>query len=261
MISTHKYVGRPAAAFGLLLFVSALCWLFVNPAPDSRRTKLDPIVGPQPAFSLVVLDPGHGGQDSGAMCGGVTEKDLALDVAQRVERVLQAHGLGTLMTRKGDAYISLQDRAALTNRANDCIFVSIHFNDTSRQGANGVETYFAMHQQEVAPALAAWLPFFHRASNEESTLESQSLAGFIQEAVVGRTKAVNRGTKAEQFYVIANVRHPAVLVEGGFMTNKEEIAKLANGEYRESMAAAIAEGIDKYRQLLIQRAAAAVPRS
>ncbi len=257
----RKYIGRPAAAFGLLLFVSSLCWLFVNPAPDSRRTQLDPVVRPQPAFSLVVLDPGHGGQDSGAMCGGVTEKDLTFDVAQRVGRLLEAHGLGTWLTRSGDAYVSLQDRAALANRATDCIFVSIHFNDTKRQGANGVETYFAMHQQEVAPALAAWLPFLKRASNEEATLESQSLAGFIQQAVVERTKAVNRGTKAEQFYVIANVRHPAVLVEGGFMTNKEEIVKLGNGEYRESMAAAIAAGIDKYRQLFIQRAAAAAPHS
>ena len=195
------------------------------------------------------------------MCGGITEKDLTFDVAQRAGRMLEAHGLGTRLTRSGDAYVTLQDRAALANRATDCIFVSIHFNDTNRQGANGVETYFAIRQQQVTPELAAWLPFFRGASNEEATLESQSLAGFIQQAVVERTKAANRGTKAEQFYVIANVRHPAVLVEGGFMTNKEEIVKLGNGEYRESMAAAIAEGIEKYRQLLIQQAAAAVPRS
>ena len=83
--------------------------------------------------------------------------------------------------------------------------------------------------------------------------ESQSLAGFIQEALVARTQAANRGTKAGPFFVITNVRHPAVLVEGGFLSSKEEIAKLANGDYREQMAAAISEGILRYRDVLKQR--------
>ena len=79
---------------------------------------------------------------------------------------------------------------------------------------------------------------------------SQSLAGFIQESLVTRTQAFNRGTRAEQFYVIANVRHPAVLVEGGFLTNKDDVAKLASEEYRERIATAICEGILHYRDTL-----------
>ena len=72
-------------------------------------------------FAVVVLDPGHGGQDSGAMCGGVLEKDLTLDVAHRVDRLLQAEGIATAMTRLGDTYVSLADRAAFANRVSDCI--------------------------------------------------------------------------------------------------------------------------------------------
>jgi N-acetylmuramoyl-L-alanine amidase len=84
-------------------------------------------------------------------------------------------------------------------------------------------------------------------------VESQSLASFIQEALVKHTQAVNRGTTPQQFFVIANVRHPAVLVEGGFLTNTDEISKLATGDYREQIAAAITDGILRYRDALRRR--------
>ena len=80
-----------------------------------------------------------------------------------------------------------------------------------------------------------------------------SLAGFIQEALVAHTQAVNRGTKPQQYYVIANVRHPAVLVEGGFINNQIELTKLGTEQYREEIASAICEGIVRYRELLQQR--------
>jgi len=200
---------------------------------------------------LVVLDPGHGGQDSGAMCGTIAEKDLTFDIAQRVDRLLQAQGLATLMTRIGDSYVSLQDRAAVTNRARDCIFVSIHFNESKKVVA-GVETYYADHQAAPAPRLVSWIPFFQGPAAESPTLASQSLARFIQEAMVARTKAPDRGTKAEQLFVITNVAVPAVLVEAGFL-NKEDIAKIESNDYREQMAAAISEGILRYRDVLKER--------
>jgi N-acetylmuramoyl-L-alanine amidase len=84
-------------------------------------------------------------------------------------------------------------------------------------------------------------------------LESQSLATFIQESLVAHTQATNRGTRPQQFFVIANVHHPAVLVEGGFLTNKEDAIKLTNAEYREQMAAGIAEGILQYRDTLLDK--------
>ena len=237
------------AWLGFALMVASFVWWQIlsipRPASSTRRTA-----APAP-FTLVVLDPGHGGQDSGAMCGAVYEKDLTLDIAQRVDRLLQSQGVATLMTRVGDSYVSLQDRAAVTNRARDCIFVSIHFNE-SKKVVNGVETYYAEHQAAPAPRLVSWIPFFQGPAAENPTLASQSLGRFIQEAMVARTKAPDRGTKAEQFFVIANVDVPAVLVEAGFL-NKEDIAKLESTDYRDQMAAAISEGILRYRDVLKER--------
>ena len=232
----------------LLMLASFVRWQILStprPATSTRRA------GAPAPFTLVVIDPGHGGQDSGAMCGAIYEKDVTLDVAQRVDRLLQAQGLATLMTRIGDSYVSLQDRVAVTNRARDCIFVSIHFNE-SKKPVSGVETYYAEYQTAPAPRLVSWIPFFQGPAAESPTLASQSLARFIQEAMIARTQAPDRGTKAEQFFVIANVSAPAVLVEGGFL-NKEDIAKLENNDYRDQMAAAISEGILRYRDVLKER--------
>jgi N-acetylmuramoyl-L-alanine amidase len=237
------------AWLGFALMIASFVWWQIlsipRPASSMRRNAT-----PSP-FTLVVLDPGHGGQDSGAMCGTILEKDLTLDVAQRVDRLLQSQGVATLMTRLGDSYVSLQDRAAVTNRARDCIFVSIHFNE-SKKVVSGVETYYAEHQTAPAPRLVSWIPFFQGPAAENPTLASQSLARFIQEAMVARTKAPDRGTKSEQLFVIANVGVPAVLVEAGFL-NKEDIAKVESNDYRDQMAAAISEGILRYRDVLKER--------
>jgi len=211
---------------------------------------------PPKAFAVVVLDPGHGGQDSGAMCGGVMEKDLTLDVARRIDRLLDADGIATLMTRLGDTYVSLADRAAFGNRVRDSIFVSIHFNEDNKPVASGVETYYAAHQIASASALASWLPFLARLPSESPKPESQTLASFIQEALVVRTRSVDRGTQIKQFFVIANVSSPAVLIEGGFITNKDELSKLASEDYRDQLAAAVADGVLRYRDVLSQHKSA-----
>lgn len=187
------------------------------------------------------------------MCGGILEKDLTLDVARRVDRLLQAQGLATVMTRVGDGYVSLADRAALTNRARDCVFVSIHFNEGNKPVSTGVETYYAAHQTTTGMPIVSWIPLLQRISSDSPNPESQSLAGLIQGSLASRTQAANRGTKAEQFFVIANVRHPAALVEGGFLSNKEDIAKIQSENYREQIASAISEGILNYRDGLKQR--------
>jgi len=190
------------------------------------------------------------------MCGGVLEKDLTLDVAHRVDRLLEAEGIATVMTRLGDTYVSLAERAAFANRVSDCIFISIHFNEDNQPVSTGVETYYAAHQITPGSFMTSWLPFLWRALSESPNLESQSLAGFIQEALVARTQALDRGTKAKQFFVIANVTSPAVLVEGGFLTNKEDNSRLTSEDYREQLAAAISDGILRYRDALKQRRSA-----
>ena len=184
------------------------------------------------------------------MAGNILEKDLTLDIAQRVDRLLGVQGISTLLTRAGDSYVSLSDRTQLINRANDAIVVSIHFDQGPRPDVSGIETYFAAQQTTRIPTIASWLPFLQNIANVRPNLESQSLAQFIQQQLVAHTQAVNRGTKAEQFYVLANVRHPAVLVEGGFLTNKNEIGKLLDANYREQLAVAISDGILKYRDTI-----------
>jgi N-acetylmuramoyl-L-alanine amidase len=187
------------------------------------------------------------------MKGGMLEKELALDVAQRAARLLQRQGVATLLTRAGDTYVSLADRAALANAQSNCVFISIHFDDAARPAATGVETYYAAHQLSDATRLASWLPFLQQPSLDSANVESQSLAAFIQEALVTRTQAVNRGTTPQQFFVLSHVRHPAVLVEGGFLTNVDELNKLASGDYREQIATAICDGVLHYREVLQQQ--------
>src|SRR5919106_1521301 len=243
------------AVAGLLLMIASLVWISFHQEKQPPVYRESKTTQPQTSkpFAVVVLDPGHGGEDSGAMCGGVMEKDLTLDVARRVDRLLDSEGVATLMTRLGDSYVSLLDRAAFGNRVNDSIFISIHFNEDNKPVASGVETYYAAHQIVSGPTLASWLPFFSRPPSDSPKPESQSLAGFIQQALVARTGSVDRGTQAKQFFVIANVTSPAVLIEGGFITNKDELLKLASEDYRDQLAAAVADGILRYRDAVSQR--------
>jgi len=242
------------AVAGLLLMTVSVAWISFHQEKRPAVYKESKATQPRTSkpFAVVVLDPGHGGQDSGAMCGGVMEKDLTLDIARRVDRLLDSEGIATLMTRVGDSYVPLADRAAFGNRVNDSIFISIHFNEDNKPVASGVETYYAAHQIASGSILASWLPFFSRPPSNSPKPESQSLAGFIQEALVARTHSVDRGTQAKQFFVIANITSPAVLIEGGFITNKDELSKLVSEDYRDQLAAAVADGILRYRDLVSQ---------
>jgi len=236
------------AWLGLALLTASFLVLTLQPPRQIPRGAMQQRV--REPFAVVVIDPGHGGADSGAMAGNILEKDLTLDIAHRLEQRLASEGVATVMTRVGDSYVALAERAALANRANDAVFISIHVNDGSRALATGVETYFAAQQNTPATRLASWLPFLQKVSQQAPNVQSQSLAGFIQQALVTQTHATNRGTKAEQFYVLANVRHPAVLVETGFLTNKDEADKLCDANYREQIAQAISSGVLKYREAL-----------
>jgi N-acetylmuramoyl-L-alanine amidase len=240
------------AWLGLLLMAASFIWLQVTAVPRSL-TQLEPPPPPTAPFAVVVIDAGHGGQDSGTTKSGLVEKELTLDVAHRIERYLQERGLVTVMTRANDTYVSLPDRATIANSQPESVFVSIHFDEAGRSAATGIETYYAAHPVSLPERVASWLPFLQRTSSEPPNVESQSLATFIQESLVTHTQATNRGTRPQQFFMIANVHHPAVLVEGGFLTNKEDAIKLTNAEYREQMAAGIAEGILQYRDTLLDK--------
>ncbi len=171
--------------------------------------------------SVVVIDAGHGGHDRGGIPGQrASEKALALDTALRLERVLKAQGYRTVMTRRGDYFVSLPGRCAISNRYRNALFVSVHYNSSTRAGASGIET------------------FCYGSSS------STRLAASIQRQLVRSTRADNRGVKRRGFYVLRNNRNIAVLVECGFLTNPGEAKLAASSRHRQLLAEQIAKGID-----------------
>lgn len=172
----------------------------------------------------VCIDAAHGEKDTGAIgTRGTQEKVLALDIAKRVEKRLSKYPIEVIMTRKNDTFIGLSERA---NQANDeqCdAFVSVHLNSASNSSANGIET-------------------FHYATNGEGG----KLASSIQNRLIQVTGAIDRGVKTANFTVIKNTTMASVLVEGGFISNVDEEAKLLNENYRDKIASAITDGILEY---------------
>ena len=169
--------------------------------------------------TTVVIDAGHGGFDRGGIAGQrVAEKNMTLDVAQRLRAILQSYGYRTVMTRDSDVFITLGTRVAIANSYRDAIFVCIHFNATPRRAASGIETYFYSSQ-------------------------SLPLASAIHYYVAGGAPSANRGVRRRGFYVLRNTRIPSVLVECGFLTNPTEAQYAQNASYRQKLALEIAHGI------------------
>lgn len=168
-------------------------------------------------FTTVVVDAGHGGIDNGAR--GVDrslEKKYTLDTAKRVERGLKARGYRVIMTRKGDYFVSLPNRAKISNRQRGAVFVSIHYNWAPRSAPCGVETYYYNSR-------------------------SYPLAANIQRqmAVVG----INRGVKRARFHVLRNNARPATLVECGFLSNPSELRRIKSADHRQRIADAVVRGV------------------
>ena len=205
---------------------------------------------------LVVIDPGHGGGDSGAVAQGVVEKDLNLDVGLRVGRTLRARGVDVRLTREDDHFVPLEDRVRFANALPGAVFVSIHFNDAAGEGkanpqASGIETYYCQQKLTAAEGGWRWAALLGRGKVAApdarwAVQEGQTLAGCIQETLIAGTGAENRGTKERSLYVTHRVLGPAVLVEGGFVSHPGEARKLGDPTYRQVLAECIAEGIVKY---------------
>ncbi len=193
-------------------------------------------------FPIVVLDAGHGGRDDGARGNGLVEKELTLDVVNRTEKLLKQFGFQTVLTRPDDAYVALAERAAIANRIDNSIFVSVHFNHA--HSGSGIETFYA--SQKVPPETAwTWVGFFNKPKPVTGD-NGETLAGFIQASMVTRTEATNRGIRGRPLYVVRHTRSPAALVECGFISNAFEARLIANTEYRDRLAKALAEGIMSY---------------
>ncbi|MBA3386711.1 MAG: N-acetylmuramoyl-L-alanine amidase [Chthoniobacterales bacterium] len=171
----------------------------------------------------IVIDAGHGGFDRGGVPRQrVGEKNLTLDVARRLRRVLQESGYRVIMTRNSDVFVPLGERVAIANSYRNATFVSVHFNSSSRVGANGIETYY-----------------YGR--------DSASLAANIHRNVVAGSPSENRGIRRRGFFVLRRTKIPAVLVECGFLTNPTEASYALRPSYRQKLAEEIGRGLRGFR--------------
>ncbi len=182
--------------------------------------------------AFILIDPGHGGSDVGTQSifkPRYQEKSLNLLTANFLRNYLQQLGYRTAMTRQDDVFISLEERARLANEQNPTLFVSIHYNSAPSAEAQGVEVYF-----------------YQSKENKMRTTKSKQLAQVILRNVLIYTKAKSRGVKHGNFAVIRETDMPAILIEGGFMTNEGELLNLKDPAYLKRLAWGVAKGIQEY---------------
>ena len=208
----------PTSLYRLRLLAAGLLIAFVESAifstAQARRASQD-----SGSATIVVIDAGHGGYDRGGIPGqSVSEKEMTLDVAQRLKKVLAANGYRVVMTRDSDVFVPLGTRVAIANSYPNAIFVSIHFNSAKRTGAGGIETYF-----------------YNR--------DSLPLASAIHYYVARGAPSSNRNVRRRGYFVLRKTTVPAVLVECGFLTNPTEAAYAQTASYRQKLAEEIAAGV------------------
>jgi N-acetylmuramoyl-L-alanine amidase len=196
-----------------------------TPIPVPPATNPLPAVPPRVPNNrpIVVIDPGHGGPDPGAVgVNGLKEKDIVLDIGKKVATLLQQQGIQAVMARSADIDLDLEPRVDLANRLRATAFVSIHANsiNLSRPDISGLETYYYQN--------------------------GAGLAQSIHQSVLQGTGIEDRSVRQARFYVLKNTAMPSVLVEVGFVTGRDDAAKLSTANYRQTMAESIARGVVRY---------------
>ena len=189
----------------------------------------------------IFLDPGHGGSDSGAVSNGLREKDLTLSVYNKVSSRLASLGYSVLTSRNTDKDVGLVSRADQANKSNADMFLSIHFNAGGRGASYGIETYYYKARPEYIPAINK-----AKHNDPERLEKSRKLAQKIQQSLVRKTGAYDRGVKRETFAVLRETSIPSILVELGFIDNQAEANKIKTNEYQEKLADGIVDGIVEY---------------
>lgn len=244
---------------------------------EGRVTEPEPLVDPtaltrpvdpnvlELGVRRVILDAGHGGDNRGtASASGLLEKDLTLDIAQRTRDVLAVRGFEVLMTRTDDASISLQERAALANKRHGDIFVSVHLNSFQPASSRGIETYYlgpsdgpehdalaTVENQQSGYSLSDMRSMLERIYADARRDESRRLADAVQLSLIRRMRQVdpgltNRGVKKAPFVVLVATEMPAILAEVSCLSNAEEAARLNAPGYRQTLAEALAAGIQAF---------------
>lgn len=222
-------------------------------------------------FSTIIIDPGHGGKDPGAVgYRGTLEKDIALDVAKRLEKKISKNmKVKTVLTRDEDIFLKLGERTRIANENKGSLFISIHANAATDRRASGFETFLiGPNKNEAAVRVAARENSVlelegvvgSKLTNEDliqATIaqsafasKSEKFAALVQEEIGKRVQGKNRGVKQAGFYVLMGASMPNVLVELGFISNLAEEKKLRSSQYREVLATAIFRALEKYEKTL-----------
>jgi N-acetylmuramoyl-L-alanine amidase len=232
---------------------------FLVSRTDVAKT-IEPLVRPHRVpnagkLQTVVLDPGHGGHDKGQVSRYGCEKDFALDVARKLRPILQAKGLRVIMTREGDYFVPLEVRAKIANAARNSIFVSIHFNATNDDpNATGFEIFsFTPRGAPSTSDGTAATSSFSMQPGSSMDAQSVALSACIYHSLLGHLPEFDRGIKRARFAVLRLTNVPAVLIEGGFLTERGESKLIANKDWRAKLAGAIGMGIESYRTLAVKK--------
>jgi len=215
---------------------------------------IEPILRPQKiknatAVRTVILDAGHGGHDSGARGPLGAEKDAALDVVLRAKKLLQENGYQVRCTRLTDTFIPLENRAEFANKHTNAIFVAVHFNKSNTGGGTGLETYClaprgvpSMDEENLR--YSDFVPYPGHARDPENV----ALATCVHASLVRTLGLTDRGIKRARFVVIKNLKIPGILVEAGFMSGAPDYQLIATPAYRQKVAQAILDGVNRYKQ-------------
>lgn len=220
---------------------------------DLAKT-VEPMLRPQRVENLtpittVVLDPGHGGHDRGAVNKLGDEKTYSLDVGKRLKSLLEEKGLNVVMTRDRDVFIPLQDRPKVANKIPNSIFVSIHFNSGGSH-ANGFEIFALTPRGAPSTADEVLRPKdFREEPGNAHDVQSAVLAASVYHSMLGHFADFDRGLKRARFAVIRLAEVPAVLIEGGFISNKENGESIDSEAWRQNLAESIAKGIFAFKGL------------
>lgn len=198
-------------------------------------------------IDTVVLDAGHGGHDAGAGSLYGSEKQFTLDTVLRAKELLQKAGYKVVLTRTGDYFVPLDERATIASRHKSAIFISIHFNHGGM--GTGVEA-FTLAPRGV-PSMMADGPAvsdFNDCPGNARDQENMALATASHAALVMKTRMTDRGLKRARFVVIREISIPGVLIEGGFMSNPTDARMIATPAYRQILASAVLQAVENYRK-------------
>jgi N-acetylmuramoyl-L-alanine amidase len=242
-----REVFYPAITYGVVTIMRALPLIFLlsiftlsscSPFYDENKTSTLHRAGYSPSHRniSIVIDPGHGGYDPGALSkhSKYKEKNLTLTTGLMLKEHLRYLGYNVVMTRKRDTFISLTKRSSLANKRKSTLFVSIHYNAAPNLKANGIEIFY-----------------YKPLRGSERSSYSKKLAQAVLSGILLHTKATSRGVKDGSFHVIRATKMPSILVEGGFITNEKEMSKLRSPAYLNRISWGIAQGINSFVEAAI----------